>query len=48
MLQKIQVWMKLTMNILHHMHHIEPILLFWLLARWEVCVDAEKYACTLM
>ena len=40
--------MKLKMNILYHMHHIKPILLFWFLARWEGWVDAEKYTYTLM
>ena len=30
-------------NILYHMHHVKPILLVWLLALWEGCVDAEKH-----
>ena len=25
------------------MHHVKPILLVWLLALWEGCVDAEKH-----
>ena len=36
MLQKIQVWMTLKMNILYHMHHIKPILLFWFLAQVDL------------
>ena len=35
-------------NILYHMHHVKPILLVWLLALWEGCVDAEKHTCTVM
>ena len=35
--------MKLKENILYHMHHVKPILLVWLLALWEGCVDAEKH-----
>ena len=48
MLPKIQVWIKLKENILYHMHHVKPILLVWLLALWEGCVDAEKHTCTLL
>ena len=33
--KKIQVWMKLKMNIVYHMHLVKHIFLFWLLARWE-------------
>ena len=36
--------MKFKVNILYHMHHVKPILLVWLLALWEGCVDAEKHS----
>ena len=40
--------MKLKENILYHMHHVKLILLVWLLAWWDGCVDAEKHTCTLI
>ena len=35
--------MKLKENILYHMDHVKPILLVWLLARWEGCRKAYMY-----